>query len=50
MALARAVHMKKTYANIHGLLGKKCYENHRWNLSADLGVVGVLTGLQAFEM
>jgi len=44
--LANAVHMKETYASIQGLLGKKCYENHQWNVCADLKVVVLLTGLQ----
>jgi len=44
--LAQAVHMKETNANIQVLLKELCYEDHRWNLSADLRVFAGLKGLQ----
>jgi hypothetical protein len=43
---AYAVHMKETYENLQVLLQKICFEEHRWNICADLGVIAVLTGLQ----
>jgi len=44
--LAHAGHMKEIYANIQGLLNKICYEDHQWNIYADLKVVAMLTRLQ----
>ena len=43
--LAQAVHIEETYASIQGLLNKICYEEHQWNLGADLRVMAVLTEL-----
>jgi len=37
--------MKETCANIQGLL-KKNYEDHQWNICAELKVVALLIGLQ----
>jgi len=38
--------MKEIYANIQGLLNKKCHEDHQWNIYADLEVVAMLMRLQ----
>jgi hypothetical protein len=38
--------MKETYASIQGLLATICYEDHQWNICADMKVVALLTGLQ----
>jgi len=46
MPLAHVRHMKEIYANIQGLLNKIYYEDHQWNIYADLKVVAMLTRLQ----
>jgi hypothetical protein len=38
--------MKEMYKNLQVLLQKMSYEEHRWNICADLKVTAVLTGLQ----
>jgi hypothetical protein len=38
--------MKEAYENLQVLLQKIGYEEHRWNIRADLRVIAVLTGLQ----
>jgi hypothetical protein len=44
--LAHADHRKDIYANAPGLLKNICYEDHQWNIHADLKVVAMLTRLQ----
>jgi hypothetical protein len=46
MSLSHAGHIELTYATIQGLLEKISYEDHQWNICADLKVVALLTGLQ----
>jgi hypothetical protein len=44
--LVHTVHMTETYTIIQCLLQNICYEDHQWNIYADLKVVALLTGLQ----
>ena len=44
--LAHAIHMKGTYKNLQVLLQKIHYEEHQWNICADLKVMAMLTVLQ----
>jgi hypothetical protein len=39
--------MKDMKENIHLLLQKIGYEEHQWNICADLRVTAMLTGMQA---
>jgi len=45
-SLVHAVHMRETYENIQALLQKIYYEDHQWNVYADLKVTAMLTVLQ----
>jgi hypothetical protein len=40
--LAHTVHMKEPYENLQVLLQKIRYEEHRWNLFADIKAVAML--------
>jgi len=40
--LTHTVHMKETYENLQVLLQKIRFEEHRWNLFADIKVVAIL--------
>jgi hypothetical protein len=44
--LAHAVHIKETYENFLVMLQKIGYEEHRWNICADLKVIAMLTCLR----
>jgi hypothetical protein len=44
--LVHAVHTKETYKNLEVLLQKMRYEEHWWNICADLKVIAMLTVLQ----
>jgi len=43
--LVHAVHMKETYKNLEVLLQKMRYEEHWWNICADLKVIAMLAVL-----
>lgn len=45
--IAHSVNMKETYDNLKMLLRCIKYEDHKWNICADLKVVALLTGLQS---
>lgn len=45
--VGHAVNMKETYENMRILLQSIKYEEHKWNICADLKVVALLTGLQS---
>jgi hypothetical protein len=44
--LDNAFHVKEMYEERQVCCKKICYEEHRWNICADLKVIGMLTGLQ----
>jgi Cdc6-like AAA superfamily ATPase len=44
--LAHAVHTKEIYKNLEVFLQKMRYEEHFWNICADLKVIAMLTVLQ----
>lgn len=45
--IGHSVNMKETYDNLKMLLRCVKYEDHKWNICADLKVVALLTGLQS---
>jgi len=45
-SLVHVVHMGETYENLQVLLQNIHYEDHQWNVYADLKVTAMLTVLQ----
>lgn len=45
--IGHSMNMKETYENLKMLLRCIKYEDHKWNICADLKVVALLTGLQS---